>query len=107
MEVVARSSPGLDLVDDLHDVDGVVIVDCDRLARAQRGSSHAIGVAEALALASALGVRPARVRIVGIAVDAEAKGAILSLAVRAAVATACREVRAELRTLLRAGRDRD
>jgi len=97
----------LDLVDDLHDVDGVVIVDCDRLARAQRGSSHAIGVAEALALASALGVRPARVRIVGIAVDAEAKGAILSLAVRAAVATACREVRAELRTLLRAGRDRD
>jgi hydrogenase maturation protease len=118
VEVVARSRPGLDLLDDLRGVDGVVLVDAicgegppgavrgvdpEQLAPG-RGSSHAQGVAEALSLAAALGCRPARLRIVGIDVGSEAgvsPGAPLSHAVRTAVAAACLRVHSELREMRR------
>jgi hydrogenase maturation protease len=115
VEVVARSRPGLDLLEDLRAVDGVVLVDAlcggdpgavlriavEQLA-AGRATSHAFGVAEALSLAAALDVRAAPLRIVAIAVGNGARanpGAPLSRAVRAAIGPACQRVRAELRDL--------
>jgi hydrogenase maturation protease len=116
VEVLARSRPGLDLVYDLCDVDGVVLVDAlcggepgavrcvdpEELAAGGR-ASHAFGVADALALAAVLDARPANLRIVAISVASRAGadwGAPLSPAVRAAIAPACDRVRAELRALL-------
>jgi hydrogenase maturation protease len=117
VEVLGRSRPGLDLLDDLRGVDGVVLVDAMRsgappgtvravdpaaLAAIQGSSSHGFGVAEALALASALGVRLPELRVVGIEVGPRG-GAALSSVAQAALPHACQRVREALRSLARSG----
>lgn len=94
--------PGSDLVDALEGADAVVLVDAtcsgrppgtvrrlsaDELAPDRGVSSHALGVAEALALAEALGRRPARVEVIGIEAGASRDGGP-SPAVQGAVAEA-------------------
>jgi hydrogenase maturation protease len=115
VEVIVRSRPGLDLLDDLRSADGVVLVDAlcggdpgavlrvpvEQLA-ADRNTSHAFGVAAALSLAEALDVRLPQLRIVAVDVGSGARanpGAPLSRAVREAIGPACERVRAELREL--------
>ena len=119
VEILARDRPGLDLALDLRDADAVVIVDAvragegppgsvcrvapDRLASRRELSSHALGVADALALAKALGTLPPRLGIVGIEAGT-ARGDALSSAVAAALPRACDEVRRALNDLSARGR---
>lgn len=117
VQVLLRPHAGLELVDDLRDIDGAVIVDAVRtggvpgsllrvgvgsLARVARSSSHAFGVAEALRLADAIGLQPS-LRLVGIEAATDF-GARLSEPVRAALPAACRRVREELLALARHAR---
>jgi hydrogenase maturation protease len=106
--VVARERP-LDLLDDLAEADGAVLVDAiagetpgrvvvatpDALAPGRRLSSHALGVAEALALAASLGRALPALRVVGIGAG-PARGEGLSPGVEAAVEAACAAVREAL-----------
>jgi len=94
--------PGADLLGEMKGADAVVIVDATRSGRApgtvfrvapeemvqgRSLSSHALGVREALALAEALGRRPARVALVGIEAGGATRGD-LSDPVRASLAEA-------------------
>jgi hydrogenase maturation protease len=94
--------PMPDLLDALDGADAAIVVDAARtgappgavlriarseLARALAPSSHALGVAEALALADALGRAPARIEVVGLEI-AEPRGSGLTPAARAGVAAA-------------------
>ena len=111
--MVACDRPGLNLLDELEGIDAAVLVDAMRsgappgsvrvlspaqLARGPALSSHALGVADALALASALGRRRPALRIVAVELEAERRGG-LSVAGRAAVPEACRRVRTLLAEL--------
>ena len=112
--VIARDRPGLALLDDLESAPAAVLVDGLRsadaagvvhriapaaLARARLGSSHALCVAETLALAVALGRRLPPLRIVAVAIGS-LTGDALSPPVAAALETACAETRAALAELL-------
>jgi hydrogenase maturation protease len=118
VEILARDRPGLDLVLDLRGADAVVIVDAvrggegppgsvrrvapDRLASRRELSTHALGVADALALAKALGSLPPRLGIVTVEAGdppGDAHSDALSHAVAAALHRACDEVRRTLRQL--------
>lgn len=105
VEVVPKASP-LEVVHLLDDADAVVVVDAIRtpgrgrdpgtVVRAEAGpdglpaeirsslSSHGLGVAEAIALAAAIGPAP-RVTVLGVEAGATAAGESLSEAVRAAL----------------------
>jgi hydrogenase maturation protease len=113
VQLLACDRPGLDLVEALVEVDAAVIVDAVRsgaspgavwelstreLSRAPTASSHAFGVAHALALSAVLGRRPRRVRIVAIELET-AEGCGLSPAVRAALPRVCQHVRRALAEL--------
>ena len=65
-------------------------------ARAFRSSTHAIGIAETIELARALGRLPRRVRVYGIEAGGFASGASLTPAVEAAVAVLADAVLADL-----------
>jgi hydrogenase maturation protease len=65
-------------------------------ARAFRSSTHAIGIAETIELARALGRLPRRVRIYGVEAGGFATGASLTPAVEAAVAFLVKDVLAQL-----------
>jgi hydrogenase maturation protease len=90
--------PVPDLLDALEGADAAIVVDAARtgaapgsvqrlargeLARALRPSSHALGVADALALAEALGRAPARIEVLGVELG-DAGGSALTPAVSAA-----------------------
>jgi hydrogenase maturation protease len=64
--------------------------------RAYRGSSHALGVGDAVRLARALGRLPARLVVLGIEAEDLADGQGLSAGVAAAVEPAARQVLAEI-----------
>jgi hydrogenase maturation protease len=113
VQLVACDRPGLDLVEALEEADAAVLVDAVRsgaspgavwelgtreLSRAPTTSSHAFGVAHALALSAVLGRLPRRVRIVAIELES-AEGRGLSPAVRAALPQACQHVRRALAEL--------
>jgi hydrogenase maturation protease len=113
--VVACDRPGLDLLEALEGADAAVLVDAVRsgaspgtvcelgpegLSRGRTTSSHALGVAHALALSATLGRLPRRLRVVAIELDA-ADGDGLSPAVRAALPSACVFVRCALAELAR------
>lgn len=110
VSVVSRERPGLDLLDDLVGADAVVLIDSMRSGatagtvcriplealRTSRGfSNHALGVAEALELAAALGRVPPRVEIVGIE-GGDTQDGELSPAVARAVETAVTQVQSLL-----------
>lgn len=118
VRVLALERPGLDLIEALRGAELAVIVDAadapetagrvrrlglpTLVQRCRAPSSHALGVAEALALGRALDALPPRVECVAVDV-APSRGARahdpsgpLSPAVSAAVQPACREVRALL-----------
>jgi hydrogenase maturation protease len=109
--VVARERP-LDLLDDLADADGAVLVDAlagempgrvrslgpDALAPARGLSCHALGVAETLALAASLGRRLPALRVVGIGAGS-GRGESLSPCVAEAQGAACAAVRRALSEL--------
>jgi hydrogenase maturation protease len=112
---VACDRPGVDLLDELEGIDAAVLVDALRsgaspgsvrvlspaqLARGHALSSHALGVADALALAEALGRRRPELRIVAVELEAERREGV-SAAGRAAVPEACRCVRTLLAELTR------
>jgi hydrogenase maturation protease len=65
-------------------------------ARTFRSSTHAIGIAETIELARALGRLPRRVRVYGIEAGGFATGSELTPAVEAAVAFLVRDVLADL-----------
>jgi len=107
--------PGVNLLDELEGLDAAVLVDAlhsgappgsvrvlgpAELARGPTLSSHALGVADALALAAALGRPRPVLRIVAVELEA-GSGETLSLAGRAAVSEACRTVRTLLTELTR------
>jgi hydrogenase maturation protease len=76
-------------------VPGTVVRLCwpdDRLAGGARASTHGFGVADALALANALGRLPPRVVLIGIDVGDCEPGAELSAAVQAALPELHRQV---------------
>ena len=115
VDVVECPRPGLDLLDELSGADAVVVVDAMQSGRpagtvrripieslrSQRGySSHDLGVAEALELATALGRIPRRIEIVGIEGGIAGDGG-LSRAVARGVEAAVEEVRALLGELAR------
>jgi hydrogenase maturation protease len=100
----ARPIP--DLLDALADADAAIVVDAARtgaapgsvrrlaradLDRSPAGSSHGLGVAQALALADALGAVPARLELVAIEIGEPGHGG-LGAATRAGVAEAARQV---------------
>lgn len=104
VRVIARDRPGVALLDDLAAAPAVVLVDALRggeapgrvcivreeaLARARAASSHALGVAETLALARALGRPLPALRVVGIEIADAAPGDALSPPVARALDTAC------------------
>jgi len=112
---VACARPGVDLLDELEELDAAVLVDALRsgaspgsvrvldpeaLARGRTLSSHALGVADALALAAALGRPRPVLRIVAVELEAEQQEG-LSAVGRAAVPEACRRVRMLLTELSR------
>ena len=112
--VVARDRPGLSLLDDLETAPAAVLVDALRsgkaagvvrrippaaLSGARLGSSHALRVAETLALAAALDRRLPPLRIVGVEID-NVTGVGLSAAVAAALGPACIAAREALAELL-------
>jgi len=118
VEILARDRPGLDLALDLRGADAVVIVDAarggegppgsvrrvapDHLASRRELSTHALGVADALALAKALGALPPRLGIVTVEAGdppGEALSEAFSEAVAAALPRACDEVRHTLSQL--------
>ncbi|GAA1148491.1 hydrogenase maturation protease [Nocardioides aquiterrae] len=68
----------------------------DRPIRAGHGSTHALGLAEVVELARALGRLPERLVVVGVEADRFDHGAPLSPAVAAAVPVAVRRVCEEL-----------
>jgi hydrogenase maturation protease len=91
--------PVPDLLDALEGADAAILVDAARtgaapgrvqrlargeLARALRPSSHALGVADALALAEALGRAPARIEVLGVELG-DAGGPALTPAASAGV----------------------
>jgi hydrogenase maturation protease len=93
-----------DLLDALGGADAAIVVDACRtgapagsvlrlerveLGRALASSSHALGVAEALALAEALGRAPARIEVIGVEI-AEADAPRLAPGAPAGVAEAAR-----------------
>jgi hydrogenase maturation protease len=99
--------PGWICVDEVEGIDAAVLVDALRSgvspgsvrvlspAQLERGhalSSHALGVADALALAEALGRRRPELRIVAVELEVERREGG-SAAGRAAVPEACRRVR--------------
>lgn len=113
VRVLARERAGIDLALDLREAEVAVIVDALRaggrpgqvrrlppaaLARSAATSTHGLGVADALALAEALGTGPARVGIVGVEIGT-LRAETLSPPVAAAVEPACAEVRALLAEL--------
>ncbi len=124
ISVTALDRPGVALVEALRDLEAAIIVDAvstrdlewapgsvvdldpTQLRRVAATSSHGLGVADALALAAALGRGPRIVRIVGVAVDG-ARGAGLSDAVEQAVERASERVRAIVRELQAVARPRD
>ena len=100
--VMTCARPLPDLLDALEGADAAVLVDAARtggapgairrlapgdLARPRSPSSHGLGVAQALALAAALGRAPARVELVAIEADSPERDA-LSPAVAASIAGA-------------------
>lgn len=102
--------PGADLIGEMEGAEAVVIVDGTRsgrspgtvrrvrpgeIAAGSTLSTHAMGVREALGLASALGRGPARVEIVGIEAGGAREGE-LSAAVRASLPLAVATVRAAI-----------
>jgi hydrogenase maturation protease len=115
VQLVASERPGLDLVEALEEADAAVLVDAVRsgaspgtvweldpreIAGSRTASSHAFGVAHALALSKVLGRLTRGVRIVAIELES-AEGCGLSPAVRAALPQACRQVRQVLAELTR------
>jgi hydrogenase maturation protease len=81
----------------------VVRLEPEQLGRARTVSTHGIDVPTALALARATGREPARVAIVGVAIDTAERGAVgLSPAVARAVPRAVEMVRAILGELAHA-----
>ena len=97
--------PVPDLLDALGGADAAIVVDAARtgarpgavlrltrgeLARALSPSSHALGVAEALALAEALGRAPARIEVVGLEIADPRGPGLTPAAARAGVAEAAR-----------------
>jgi hydrogenase maturation protease len=114
VQVVARDRPGLTLLDDLEEAPAAVLVDALRsggtpgvvrrvppaaLASARLGSSHALRVAETLALAVALERRLPPLRIIAIEISVWT-GDGLSPPVAAALGPACEAARAALAELL-------
>jgi hydrogenase maturation protease len=112
VEVAACERPA-DLPELLADADAALLIDAlapagqpgrvrtvgrEELARAGRLSSHALGVAEGLALAEALGRSPARVEILGIEAE-RSQGDSLSEAVRRGVDEAVAQARARVAAL--------
>ena len=96
--------PVPDLLDALEGADAAILVDAARtgaapgtvqrlepgeLARSGSPSSHGLGVAEAMALAQALGRMPARIELLALEI-ADPRGPALTPAARAAVAEAVR-----------------
>ncbi len=111
LRTCARPLP--DLLDALDGADAAVLVDAARtggvpgairrlapgeLARMRSPSSHGLGVAQALALAAALGRGPERIALVAIEVDPIEHG-VLSAAVAASIAAAADEALAIAREL--------
>ena len=109
--------PGAELIDEMDGADAVVLVDGTRsdhpagtVRRIRPGeiaagpvlSTHAMGVREALGLASALGREPARVEIVGIETGDVREGD-LSPPVRDALPLAIATVRAVIEEMASAG----
>jgi hydrogenase maturation protease len=107
VRVIACARSPLDLLDELAGADAAILIDATRSGRAPgavhrvRGaelrplrpaSSHAIGVAEALALAATLGQVPERIELVGIEGE-RAEGERISPAVARGVEEACARVR--------------
>lgn len=112
---IARDRPGVALFDDLASAPAVVLVDAmrggdqpgvvrvvpvDTLVRARPASSHALGVAHVLALATALGRPLPLLRFVGVEIDGAAPGEGLSPAVAAALEPACELALAALAEML-------
>jgi hydrogenase maturation protease len=108
VELVPCPRPDLDLVEALGGAEAVVLVDAvrsggpigavsepapDALAGARPVSSHGFGVAEALALARALGRAPARLAVVGVEAGT-LEGDALSDAARGGALEAAGRVRA-------------
>jgi hydrogenase maturation protease len=105
--------PVPDLLDALEGADAALLVDAARtgaapgtlrrlgraeLARSASPSSHGLGVAEALALAEALGRAPARVELLALEI-ADPRGPALTPAVSAAIAGAARRALAIAREI--------
>jgi hydrogenase maturation protease len=118
---VVRCERPLDLVERLRGADAVVLVDAvrsgaapgtlhalrpDALARAASCSTHSLGVAEALALARALGRGPQRIEIVGIEAG-PLQGEELSPAVAPAVERAAAWIRRRVLALAGAAPGRE
>jgi hydrogenase maturation protease len=107
----ACDRPGASLVNELEGVHHLIIVDAARIAGAPAGqlnwldeaglegggsvSTHGFGVAQALALARAIGRAPARVDVLAISVE-QLEGHGLSEPVRKAVPGAVREILARI-----------
>jgi hydrogenase maturation protease len=115
VHVVARDRPGLSLLEDLESAPAAVLVDALRsggtpgvvrrvppaaLAQARLGSSHALRVAETLALALALDRPLPPLRIVAVEIAATT-GDTLSPSVAAAIEPACAATLAALAELIR------
>lgn len=114
VEVVACSEEPSRLIEAWEGADSVVLVDTVSSgappgtlhrfdageeavpARAFRSSTHAIGMAETIELARALGRLPGRVRVYGVEAGGFESGASLTPAVEAAVAALADEVLADL-----------
>jgi hydrogenase maturation protease len=113
LDVLELDGEPASLVDALGDADGVGVVDAVRSGAAPgtvvrwdateplpqqpfRGSTHVLGLAEAVELARALGRLAPRVVVIGVEGGSFATGAGLSAAVAAAVRPAAAAVRAEL-----------
>lgn len=111
-EVLVRNRPGFALVDALRGADAVLLIDATssgapagtlhRIDLRQRRESarvrshasiHGPGILEAIALAEALGVHPAVLELLGIAIDRPEPGFALSAPVAASVCAAERLAR--------------
>ena len=114
---VVCDRPGIDLLEQLEGLDAAVLVDALRpgaspgsvrvlspaqLARGPALSSHALGVADALALGAALGRSLPALRIVAVELQGEPPPGLPG-AGRGAVPEACRRVRALLAQLAACG----
>lgn len=120
VEVQTCERPGPELAEALARADAAIVVDAmlsaatpggvrrvapEELRRARHTSSHGFGVAEALALAQALGGSPAHLELLGIEVEAarSAPDAGLSPAAERGVRRAVALLRERVRELARGG----